>query len=227
MPPGRSKRRTHYRHRRQARRRRYGAPLRGTRWNRVRRVAQNLTRSVMWFKNIESISSDGTGDLIYACQTPRVHLAGDFTNYGIFFEEYKILEVIVKLYPAKVGSESAQRVANPGGIPGQPLYLRGDVVSWVDQRNDDAQPNTIFDVINKSSARLFQPRRFHKRWMHRPRSYPRWGTLNVNGTIAQEDPWVSSIRVFGVDFSPNTLPGDQTFFYAQTFYKVLFRNRRE
>lgn len=212
---------------RYGKRRQWGAPLTRPLWTRTNRVAQNLTRNVRWFKNVQSIQSDDVGEIRYGLQTTRPQDAGDFTNFGIFYEEYKILEIILKLYPAKVGSESAQRLGPVPGLQGQPLFLRGDMVSWCDQRDDDPAPVTIFDVINKSSARLFQPRHYHKRWMNRPRDYPRWGTLNPDGTIAAVDPWVAAIRLFGVGFSPATLPGDQTFFYAQTFYKVLFRNRRE
>lgn len=206
------------------RRRKYGAPLTTTRWPRGKRIAQNLTRDVKWFKESQPILSDPQGEIRFALQTTTPQNAGDFNNYGIFYEEYKILSVMVKFYPAKVGSESVQNQA--GGV-GQPLYLRGDTCSWIDQRDDDAAPSTIFDIINKSSARIFQPRRFHKRWMNRPKGYPKWGTLAVDGQIAQVDPWVASIRMFGVGFTPSTAPGSQQFFYCQCYYKVLYRNRRE
>lgn len=205
-------------------RRKYGAPLNAVKWTRGKRVAQNVTRDVKWFKESRPIESDNSGEIRFALQTTTPQNAGDFTNFGIFYEEYKILQVMVKFYPAKVGSESVQNQAV--GV-GQPLYLRGDTCSWIDQRDDDPAPATIFDVINKSSTRIFQPRRFHKRWMSRPKGYPRWGTLNQDGTINQVDPWVASIRMFGVGFTPSGAPGNQQFFYCQCYYKVLYRNRRE
>lgn len=206
--------------------REWGAPITKTRWTRGNRVAQNLTRNVRWFKDTISIQSDNIGEIDFSLSTTTPQNAGDFTNFGIFYEEYKIEKVILKLFPAKVGSESAQRMGGPG-IPGQPLFLRGDTVSWIDQKNNDPNPITIFDVINKSSARLFQPRNYHKRYICRPNNYPGWGLLNTDGSIQTLDPWAASIKIFGVGFSPNNLPGDQTFFYCQCFYKVLYRNRRE
>ena len=214
-------RRTNRRRFRRPARRRWGAPLRGMRWKRGNRVAQNMSRDVRWFKDVNSIASDGTGECRFDKATRDVINAGDFTNYAINYEEFKILQVTVKFYPAKVGSESAQLP------PGQPLFLRGDTVSWIDQRTPDPNPVAIFDVINKSSARLFQPRHFHKRWINRPRNYPTWGLLNVDGTVNTPDSWPAAIRLFGIGFSPGNLPGDQTFFYAQTYFKVIFRNRRE
>lgn len=217
-------RRTHRFGRRQ--RQQYGPRLgRAPRWGRRMRVGQNLTRDVKWFKSVVAVTSDNAGRITRRFPTGNVEIAGDFNIYGVFYEEFKVITMIVKLFPANVGGESVQ--TNQGPNPSIPVFQRGDICSWVDQLGDDPLPAGIDDVINRSSCRLFQPRRYHKRYVNRPRDYPGWGKVNDSGVITTEDPWNCAIRLYGDNFTPISAPGQQNFFWAQIMYKVLYRNKRE
>lgn len=209
--------------------RRVGAALTSTRWTRRKRVGQNLTRMVMWMKDVTAVQSANDGVISAKWETNDIFAVGDFTNWATFYEEFKILKVIVRLFPSNVGGESMQ-IMTPGAPPqltGLPQFQRGDILSWIDQGNNDVTPTSVVSVINRSSARLFSPRRFHKRYITRAPSFPGWGTLDVNGVQLTPDPWQCSIRLYGENFTPNQAPGQQNFFYAQILYKVLFRGRRE
>lgn len=216
-----------YRARRPRRRRQqYGPRLgRAPRWRRPQRVLQNMTRNVVWLKNVIASTSSTNGTITTRFPTSAVDLAGDFTNYGLFYEEFKVLKLIVKIFPANVGGESQQILQ--GATPSLPVFQRGDICSWVDQGSNDPLPGGIDDVINRSSCRIFQPRRFHKRWMNRPRDFPNWGKLDNAGNIQTFDPWQAQIRLYGDNFTPISAPGQQNFFWCQILYKILYRNRRE
>ena len=209
-------------------RQQYGARLgRAPRWNRRQRVNNNVTRNVLWLKRVQAVTSTPTGTITDRWPTTTVDLYGDFSNYASMWEEFKVLKIVVNLFPANVGGESMQYLGPAPPPAGLPIFQRGDICSWVDQGSNDALPAGIDDVINRSSCRLFQPRRFHKRWMSRPRSFPSWGTLDAAGNIVVADSWVAQIRLYGDNFTPITAQGQQNFFWAQSMIKVLFRGRRE
>lgn len=206
---------------------RVGAPLTRTKWTRRKRVQQNLTRSVYWFKNVITIQSNLNGNFRSVFSPGDVVGASDWLNFGTIFNEFKVLKMIVKFFPASVGSESLQEANAPASVPGrEATFKRGDVITWVDQ-GVPVVPGAITDIINKSSAMLVQPRRFHKRYVNRARGYPTWGALNDNGSIAIQDPWDSKIQIFGENFTPIQSPGTQIWYYCQIMWKVLFRGRQE
>lgn len=210
-----------------------GPPMRRPRWNRRRRVNQNLTREVRWFKTINEIdTSTPNGYLRFNAQQDGADAALQetiqFTKYGTIWDEYKILKVIMKLYPAHVGSESV--VSEAGSATFAPRFYRGNMVSWIDPQGDSSGVTNIITVMGKPSAKLHNPRRFVKRWMDRPRSgYPTWGTLSPTGQIVNMDPWNGQIRVFGEGFTPPGQSEDSlhVYFYAEVLYKVLFRSRQD
>lgn len=214
----------------------YGPPMRRPRWTRRRRVAQNLTREVRWFKRVASVNTvTPQGWLRYTVNPSSapttLQEAIQFTKFGSIWEEYKLLKMIVKFYPAHLGSESLVTPIGPAG-PGQwePRFYRGNVVSWVDPQGDSQAITNIVLVMGKPSARLHQPRHFIKRWLDRPRSgYPTWGTIAQDGIIQNPDPWNGMIRLFGEGFSPpqQSEPDLQVYYYAEVLYKVMFRSRQD
>lgn len=227
---GRFRRRPHFRRHRGTR---VGPALHRTRWTRGKRVAQNLTREVRWFKTVNTISTTtSNGWLKFNVQADSADCSLQetlqFTKYGTIWDEYKILKVVAKFYPAHVGSESV--VSEAASQTLAPRFFRGNVVTWIDPQGDSQLVTNIISVMGKPSAKLSNPRRFLKRWMDRPRSgYPTWGHLDPQGIIQTKDPWNGQIRLFGEGFTPQPLaePNLQVYYFAEVLYKILFRSRQE
>lgn len=219
----------------------YGPPMRRPRWTRRRRVAQNLTRDCRWFKSVDTIvSQTPQGWLRYQLKPIQASVLASqpFEKIATIWEEYKVLKIITKFYPANIGGESltSQDGAQPNPNSLIPTFARGNVVTWVDPQGDDGPVTNIISVMAKASARIIQPRRFHKRYLNRPRSgYPTWGRLTTAavgqpGSIQTLDTWQPAIRLFGENFQPpNTPPGSGSpiFYYVEVLYKILFRSRQE
>lgn len=215
-------------HRRKGRR--VGAYLNRPRWTRRKRVAQGLTRNIQWFKTVSAVTSDTGGNIGLSVTTANVGPIADFVTYGTLYSQYKVLKVMVKLFPSNVGGESLQILPGGGAPPpstGLPMLQRGDALTYTGKESTTG--GLIADLITRPSARLFQPRRFHKRWTTRPNGYPTWGELGSTGTITVPDPWdnESGIHLIGENFTPVQAPGQQNYFYAMTLFKVLFRSRQE
>lgn len=210
--------------------RQVGPSLRRTRWTFRKRAAQNLTREVRYFKQTGNIHANLIGRILESFDQSDLPTAKTFAAYATIWEEFKILSIDVKLFPSHVGSESLIDNNIPPGGPNNwsAVFMRGNIVSWIDPNSPSpAPPNTINDVFGKPSARLFNPRQYHKRFMTRPRGYPTWGRIDNNGIIVTPDPWQGAINLFGQGFSPPTLPGNQVFFYWLLTYKILFRSRQD
>lgn len=206
---------------------------RAPRWGFRQRRQQNLTRLVQYFKNVQTIASDNLTDLLnYGVNSRNVADAGEFQTYATLYSEYKVLKISVKYIPANVGGESTVIGPSPGGNF-RASFVRGDAVTWVD--TDTPQPPlppfpvpaSIEAVINKSSARIIQPRRTHYRWVNRSRGYPTWGKTDNAGNITAADLWQPSLRMYGTGFTPSNVPGIQNYFYVMVTFKVLFRSRQE
>lgn len=228
------RRRRFNRFRRRGGRRRFGGQvgpsLRRTRWTFKKRVAQNITREVRWFKYVGVVTSNALGRLEENYSTGDVGQAKQFDSYTRIWEEYKVLQVSVKWFPANVGGESQQQPPGgaPGPPPGAPLLQRGDCVTWCDPNTPSLYPTGgITDIMGKSSARLINPRRQHKRWINRPKGYPKWGLISPGGVVTTPDAWPGSISMYGDNFTPIQAPGTQQYFYAQVMFKVLFRSRQD
>lgn len=217
-----------YRKRPYARRKRKapqnGASMKRPTFTRTLRVKQNLTRECRWFKYMFPVLSTPAGLIAIDVDPSNVNLLKQFQKFGTIYEEFKTLMVVLKLYPSAVGSESLNTQGPGGNLV--PIYRRGDIVSWVDPTTPNDTVTQIIDVMGRPSATLFQPRRFHKRWMTRPRGYPEWASLNTDGTIQAQDTWQGSINVFGQGFTPSPAPGIQRYFYAEVSMKILFRSRQ-
>ena len=218
----------------------YGAPVRRPRWNRRKRVAQNLTREVRWFKSAQSIQTvnNPSGQIRDVTRTNNLTVDDliQFQKFGTIWEQYKVLKLMVKFYPVNNGGESLQSGAAIGTFA--PRFFKGTVVTWCDPTPPaDPGPSDILVTMGKPSARIASGNRFIKRWIDRPRSgFPEWGTLGGNGVInpASPDSWVGSIYLFGENFTganpavtapPNM---DQpTYYYKEVLMKIMFRSRQE
>lgn len=216
----------------------YGAPVRRPRWNRAKRVAQNLTREVRWFKQTESIVvennpqgwvRDRVGNTY-----DQINNLIQFQKFGRIWEQYKVLKIIVKYYPVNNGGESLS--VGQGINTFVPRFFKGTCVTWCDQTPPVDSPITnIVSAMGKPSARLNSGNRFIKRWIDRPRSgFPTWGTLETNGVILEpsQDSWTGAIILFGSGFTPPNVqvqpPMDRpTYYYRECIYKIMFRSRQE
>lgn len=210
--------------------RQVGPYLRRPRWNFRKRVAQNLTREVRSFKQVGTLQASVAGVIGASFDYSDLPTAKSFAAYATIWEEYKILSIDMRLFPSHVGSESLIDNNPPGGGPNDwtQIFVRGNIVSWIDPNSPSpTPPNSINDVFGKPSARLFNPRYHHRRWITRPRGYPAWGQIDNNGIIQTADPWPGTINLYGRGFSPPQLPGNQVFFYWLLTYKVLFRSRQD
>lgn len=227
MPPrGRRTRSRRYRSRRGRRGGRVGAYLTRPVMTYRKRVQQNLTRQVVWFKRVQAIQSDTAGNIGFSVTSDNVENVDDFTTYGTLFGQFKVLKIVAKFFPANVGGES-QQVLAAGPALGFPLLQRGDACSYTGTEFPGTV--TIPNVINRSSARLLSPRHYHKRWLDRPKGYYEWGELDSIGGVTQEDKWKeeSGIHLFGENFTPTQAPGQQNYFYVMTLWKVIFRSRQD
>lgn len=212
-------RKKRYRRKRQAK---TGAPITGPpKMTRALRVHQNLTRDCRYFKFIERISSNTSGNFFNVFTPLEVNLCNDFTNWGRCWEEFKVLSIKVKLQPVAIGSESLGSSANPA-------FKRGLTLTWLDQGEPDPTFTDVDNIIVRPSCRTVTPRYPHYRWASRPRGNPEWGKLNAQGGIEEADSWSDTrIRLWGQDYTPITTAGQQTWFFATIYYKVLFRGRQQ
>lgn len=199
-------------HRRKSRR--VGPSLSRPVFHRKKRVNQNLTRDVKWFKRQTGIASNTAGNFRAVYEPSNIELVDDFQRWAANWEEYKVLGMYVKFIPAFVGSENTTN------------YRRGNAITFFDQGTQD-NPTTFNQIMVKPSAKLMNPRVKHTRWCNRPHGYPRWGTLDNTGVIVDEDSWQDTrLQIFGINFTPVSAPGAQVFYFVEIGYKVVFRGRQ-
>lgn len=215
--------------RRYKKRQPYGAPLSGApRLTRALRVHQNLTRDCRWFKRVVEVVTLplSVGKFNYDFMPTDVQFCPDFARWGTCWEEFKVLQFSMKMLPAAVGAESL--ITNT--VTGlNPVFLRGNTVTWLDQGESDPVPPTMSDIIVRPSAKLIPSRAYHKRWATRPRGNPNWGQFEPTGAIATSDDWTDTrIRLYGEGFSVPLPPAVQLrYWYVTLSYKVLFRGRQQ
>lgn len=213
--------------RRFAARRRVGAPLgRAPKWKRRMRVGQNLTCNVFWFKitgQINTLGGPNTGIVFQRFLPNQITLNSQFDRYGWLYEQFKVLQMNVKFFPANVGAEQVSTIA------ALPNYIRGNILTYTEQAPIAANPPTnIGSVMSLPSARIHQPRSLIKRWINRPRGgrYLDWTLIDhvaATGAPAfQTEAFDSQIRIYGNNWiNDTTVP---VYFYEQ-YFKVIFRSR--
>lgn len=190
-----------------------------------------VSTKTFYFKTNGTLVADGGGRINAAWLTQRrvdpptgaPYLAppnvADFARISACYNEYKILAVRVRLYPANVGTESELP-----GISANP-FNRGNAIMYTDQTIERGQqiPTEILTVMNYGSAKMFLPRHGHTRVMYRPKGYPQWGSVD-NDTppnLRKVDPWSGGLFLLLQGATPN---GPPIFFYQNT-YKIIFRGR--
>lgn len=188
---------------------------------------QQVSTKVFWFKQNGQLTADLNGDILYRWRTRNMLTPPapiGVNNAFALYDQYKILAMKVRLFPAFVGNEPDTTLLQPGGI------WRGDTCVWSDQRFNinQQQPTTIAEVINNASSRMINSRRPYSRALYRAKGNPLWGsTVNI---ATDPDPWDASIEITGNNFLPTpsaTLPNGQVFWYYTVTWKLIFRGRRQ
>ncbi len=214
-----------YRPRRRApvRRRRYGRALatvprmmpRGLAFKRMNQVSTK----VFWFKYNGQLATDiQTDDAYLAFLTqdlisPAVGVP-QYPSVFQLYDQYKVLAMKVKLFPANIGTEPSSWV--------QGAWNRGDHIMWSDQRFEaNAQiPILINQVINNASAKMIDPRRMYSRTLYRPKGHSEWGSCQE--FTSNPDSWRGAIQFL----ANNSSSGRVLYFYTVQF-KVVVRGRRQ
>lgn len=149
------------------------------------------------------------------------------------YDQYKILGMVLRMYPANVGSEPTggdQFSTAPGTLP--IAINRGNHVMYIDQRKDGGgtgNPTSISQIINRGSARMINGRRPWTTSIWRPKGKPTWGS--AKDPLSSPDLWNGQICHFceGGSQIPNTpagQPQEFTVFYYTLTWKVIFRGRQ-
>lgn len=183
---------------------------------------------VFWFKQ------NGVIESLPAQQTPQFRqfqtglLATSppvsFNHCRGLFDQYKILGMKLRLFPANVGKESMDLTSQLSVNN----FVRGNHCLWIDQRWDpnSISPTTIAEVISTASARLINPRRPYSVSLWRPKGKPNWGSCK--DIVQSPDLWNGVINYLLTDCTvtvPNGPP--QVFYYYTLQWKVIFRGRCE
>lgn len=211
--------------RRPARRPIYRRPYRRTRTLAAKR-GQNLSTSVQWFKKCGDIKAASPGGIIFDRITPNdVFPVPAFINVCRNWEQYKVLKVVAKYYPAYVGSESST-----SAVAG---YRRGNTVTYIDQpplNVGTPNPGAITVIMGFPSAKLHQSRATVKRWMTRPRGAVtnEWSLIShptaLGPPTIDPDSWISEIRMFGDNYSTNPTT-QKAYWFTEMWFRVVFRSK--
>lgn len=155
-----------------------------------------------------------------------------FAEALALYDQYKVLGMVLKLFPANIGTEAT--AGDSFSVPiGQPTWNinRGNHVMYIDQRKEPVgtAPTSISQIINRGSARMINPRRPWKTSIWRPKGKPIWGSCKDIST--NPDSWSGQICHFceGGSIIPNSSTGTPqtwTVFYYTLTWKVIFRGRQ-
>lgn len=193
-----------------------------TRSHKMKRVNQVSTHT-FWFKENGTLGSDLAGNIYKAWRTRDFFTLplAQHNNLALLFDQYKILAMQIRFFPANVGIEpdSSFFVAN--------ALQRGATFVWSDQRHDGQVtiPTNLNQVINMGSGRMINSRRSYTRTIYRSKGYPGWAGIEATATA---DPWDASIEMFAEGLLPPTAGQTApTVWYWTRAYKVLYRGRRQ
>lgn len=184
-----------------------------------------VATKVFWFKLAGLTNVDQAGSNLAIFRTRGIN--GTTVPVGkqeVFslYDQFKVLAMRVRWFPANVGTEPGSGVAGPL----QPYMARGNQVVWSDQRVDATLqvPQFVTEVINNASARMINPRRPYTRVIYRPKGVPNWGSCVDYSTTP--DSWNGAVYQLINDATPAGTSGRPVWFYTLT-YKVLVRGRRQ
>lgn len=188
-----------------------------------RKRVQQVSTKVFYFKTNGLIDPSAVGSYQFNFATQDltgVAPPAQLDNVFQMYDEYKLLGMSIKLFPANVGTEP-----NMFG-PGIQTLNRGDCVLWTDQAPPFQNPATIGEIINTASCRMINPRRPQRRSLYRPKGHPHWGRTQ-QPPASNEDEWSGVISVAGFHTTPAPPPplAAPTLWYYTRTYKVLFRGR--
>lgn len=191
----------------------------------ARKRFQQVHTRVFWFKRNGFINPDLAGNN-YSFWNGREINVPATTPVGwdalkTLYEQYKVLAIKVKLFPANVGVEPDSALFASNAL------LRGDVAVWNDQRFDTATPapTNINEVINIASCRMINARRPYSRRIFRARGYPQWANTQGPSTV---DSWNGSIELLINNATPAPATGPApTLWYYTVQYKIAVRGRTQ
>ena len=195
----------------------------------ARKRYQGVDTKLFYFKRNATALSDADGKYFANFNarsinggTPATPLFPQFAQVKDLYDQYKVLGITIRFFPANVGIEPDSALFTSNAL------LRGTTVVWNDQRTDTGVtvPTSVTQVINNSSMRMMASRRYFSRSIFRAKGYPAWANIQAPAT---EDSWNGSINVFVEGATPAVItPPAQTpiLFYFTVTYKVLFRGRR-
>lgn len=187
----------------------------------MKRMNQVSTR-VFWFKQNGVISPNTTGTN-YSFWTARGFNAASPTGWAALrtlYDQYKVLAIKVRFFPANVGIEPDSALFANNAL------LRGDTISWTDQRFDTTAvtPTAISDVINNASARIINSRRPFSRVIYRGTGYPEWAQT-VGPTTPES--WNGAIEFLVNGATPASAASIPILWYYTVQYKVIVRGRHQ
>ena len=219
--------RHHRRRTRRGRRRTVGLAVRPTFMPRALKAQrfQQVSTKTFYFKDNGTILANVLGNSRFDWLTQNLtglNPPAQFPQLKGLYEEYKVLAMFVRIFPANVGTEPFNNAVNPTGP-----FNRGDTIVWQDQAEPFKPPTaTISDVINTASCRMISSRRPYKRVLFRPRGYPKWGV--VDPATPQPDLWNGAIHLLVEGTSlPNVPPAQLKLWYWTRCYKVAVRGRTQ
>jgi len=178
---------------------------------------------VFYFKTNGEAHSDAVGvyngsfNTRHITQNPT--LFPQFTTLKQIYDQFKVLAIRIKFFPANVGIES-----HDAALGTDYTLLRGNCITWNDQRADNVLPPlNISEVINNASARMLNARRPFTRSLFRARGFPEWGAADAPVT---EDSWNGGINVLVTDATEASTGISPLLWFWTATYKVVFRGRR-
>lgn len=188
----------------------------------VKRFNQVSTK-VFWFKKNGLLQPDLAGNL-YSFWTTHEFDASPPAGWPLLrqlYDQYKVLAVKVKFFPANVGIEPDSALFASNAL------LRGNTAVWSDQRYDPLAPapTSIGQVINNASARLINSRRPYSRTIYRATGYPDWAQTNGPTTV---DSWNGSVEMLITQATPAPATGSPpTLWFFTVQYKIIVRGRTQ
>lgn len=184
-----------------------------------------VATKVFWLKLNGEVNSDAQGSNLAIFRTRGLNqqpVAAGRDAIFTLYDQFKVLAMRIRWFPANVGTEPGSGVAGPLQV----YMARGDQVVWSDQRVDATQqvPQFISEVINNASARMINPRRPYTRVIYRPKGVPAWGSCI--DPLTSPDQWNGGIYQLINNSTPAATSGRPLWYYTLT-YKVLVRGRRQ
>lgn len=202
-----------------------GLATRPRMFNRTQRFKRmnQVSTQVMWFKENTEIAVGASGTNYTQYVTNLVEINPQFIVASQLWDQYKVLGMKIRLFPANVGTEP------DAAIFANNAFLRGNHIVWSDQRYDPTiqSPSQISDVINTASAKMMNPRRQYSRAIYRPRGKVSWGS--TRDIANNPDPWKAMIGHFCQDTTPLAAPPavNPILFFVTIQFKVIYRGRSQ